>query len=202
MRLKTPTNLLFDGANIWASNSNTSAGVLTKVRASDGTILGTYSVGMGPYGMAFDGTLVWVANYASGDLSTVNVATGATTLSIPLSGCVADFLGYDGSHIWANCLFSGTVQKLAIHGNLLNTIPTGTSPGAFAFDGTNIWVANSGSNTVSRILASCTTPCTAVSFAVGSNPWGITFDGKYIRVANHNDGTVSKLLASTGAQVP
>jgi len=46
-----------------------------------------------------------------------------------------------------------------------------------AFDGTNIWVANSGGNTVTKIRAS---DGSLVGTYHVSNPWGIAFDGATI----------------------
>jgi DNA-binding beta-propeller fold protein YncE len=53
----------FDGANIWVTNS--SGSTVSKVRASDGTVLGTFNVGSHPQGLAFDGVNIWVANLFS-----------------------------------------------------------------------------------------------------------------------------------------
>jgi hypothetical protein len=54
-----PTGLAFDGASIWvATGDNT----VTKLRASDGTNLGTFNVGANPQGVAFDGANIWVGN--------------------------------------------------------------------------------------------------------------------------------------------
>ena len=52
--------IAFDGANIWVSNSESNS--VSKLRASDGSIVGTYSVGANPLELAFDGTNIWVAN--------------------------------------------------------------------------------------------------------------------------------------------
>jgi YVTN family beta-propeller protein len=60
-----------------------------------------------------------------------------------------------------------------------------------AFDGTNIWVTNSGSNTVTKLLAS--TGQVLGTFSVGTAPLGIAFDGANIWVANSGSNTVSKL---------
>ena len=57
--------LAFDGTNIWVSTS----GNVIKLRASDGTILGTFPVANFPVGVAFDGTNIWVANYTSNSVS-------------------------------------------------------------------------------------------------------------------------------------
>jgi DNA-binding beta-propeller fold protein YncE len=45
-----------------ASSSRRRADV-TKLRASDGTVLGTFAVGSNPVGVAFDGANIWVGNY-------------------------------------------------------------------------------------------------------------------------------------------
>ena len=58
--------MAFDGANIWVANS---AGTVTKLRASDGAVLGTFAVGTQPYGVAFDGANVWVTNNGSNTVS-------------------------------------------------------------------------------------------------------------------------------------
>jgi YVTN family beta-propeller protein len=51
-----------------------------------------------------------------------------------------------------------------------------------AFDGTNIWVTNWGSNTLTQIRAS--DGAVIGNFATGLNPNGVVFDGAHIWVAN------------------
>ena len=71
------------------------------------------------------------------------------------------------------------------------TFTTRTNPNGVAYDGTNIWVANYGSSTVSKI-----NPINGVildDYATGSGPEGVAFDGSNIWVANANSNTVSKI---------
>jgi len=77
------------------------------------------------------------------------------------------------------------------------TYSVGTGPLGVAFDGSNIWVANSGDNSVTKLLAS--TGAVVGTFSVGSNPANAAFDGTTIWVTNDNVTTVTQLLASTGA---
>ena len=63
----SPFGVAFDGANIWVTNANNNN--VTKLRASDGEVLGTFSVGFGPIGVAFDGANIWVANSGDGTVS-------------------------------------------------------------------------------------------------------------------------------------
>jgi YVTN family beta-propeller protein len=62
-----------------------------------------------------------------------------------------------------------------------------------AFDGTNIWVANYGTNTVSKLKPNDGT--VAGTFPVGGNPIGVAFDGANIWVANAGGNMVTKLRA-------
>ena len=62
-----PIGVAFDGANMWVANEG--SGNVTKLRASDGKLLGTFSVGSCPYGVAFDGANIWVTNFCSDSVS-------------------------------------------------------------------------------------------------------------------------------------
>src|SRR3990167_2285780 len=62
-----PFSVALDGANIWVANYGSKT--VTKLRASDGAVQGTYEVGTHPVGMAFDGANIWVANSGSKDLT-------------------------------------------------------------------------------------------------------------------------------------
>ena len=62
-----------------------------------------------------------------------------------------------------------------------------------AFDGTNMWIANSGSNSVTKL-----SPTGAVlgTFTIGSGPAGIAFDGTNMWVANSGSNSVTELSPS------
>lgn len=54
-----PYGIAFDGANIWTANSE---GTVTKLRASDGKILGNFKVPGSPNFLVFDGANIWVTS--------------------------------------------------------------------------------------------------------------------------------------------
>jgi hypothetical protein len=74
---------------------------------------------------------------------------------------------------------------------LLGTFTVGNSPAGVAFDGANIWVSNTASNSVTELRASDGT--TLGTFLVGSQPQGVVFDGANIWLANNGSNTVSKV---------
>src|SRR5258706_8754336 len=79
----------------------------------------------------------------------------------------------------------------------IQSFQVGTGPLNFAFDGANIWVANTSDSTVTKLRASDGERLG--NFPVGANPWYLTFDGENIWVANDNGSSVTKLRASDGA---
>jgi hypothetical protein len=58
--------LAFDGANIWVANGD---GYISKLRASDGNVLGIFFVGNCPSGEAFDGANIWVVSNCGNSVS-------------------------------------------------------------------------------------------------------------------------------------
>ena len=76
-------------------------------------------------------------------------------------------------------------------------VSVGKNPHGIAFDGTHIWVTNSGNNTVSKIDISDNSVDEPVR--VEKNPHGIAFDGTHIWVTNSGNNTVSKIDISNNS---
>ncbi len=77
---------------------------------------------------------------------------------------------------------------------IMYTYAVGSSPYGIAIDASgNVWVANNGSNTVSEISSTTSTPQTT-TVAVGSGPFGIAIDHSgNVWVTNGNSGSISKI---------
>lgn len=74
------------------------------------------------------------------------------------------------------------------------TFPTGATPVGVAFDGDNMWVANSDDDTVTKLRASDGE--TLGTFAVGNTPRALAFDGANIWVGTTSG--LTKVRASDG----
>ena len=79
-----------------------------------------------------------------------------------------------------------------------STIAVGGSPKGVPSDGTHVWVANEGANTVTELDASRTGAyangtLAASTIGVGSFPQSISSDGTHVWVANWNDDTVTEI---------
>lgn len=190
-----PSSIAFDGANLWVTNNGSE---VTKLRATDGAILGTFGVGSGPFGVAFDGANIWVANQNSNNVTKLRASDGAPlgTFSV---GTTPVGLAFDGANIWVANFGSNTVTKLrASDGAVQGTFNAGTGPFGVAFDGTYMWVTDVSGNSVTRVrLDGLVLPF----ISTGSGPRGIAFDGANIWTANSNSNNVTKLRASDGTCV-
>jgi hypothetical protein len=129
--------MAFDGANIWVLTLQLPNTVVTKLRASDGENLGTFPVGpseqagllMPSNAIAFDGANLWVTALNFG--SQQNVPHWLQRPSPPAVGAVT--------------------KLRASNGENLGMFMVGERPAGIAFDGVNIWVANQGSGTLSKL---------------------------------------------------
>jgi hypothetical protein len=162
------------------------AGAVTTLTSA----LGNYSASI-----AFDGSRIWTAN-TSGSISIVTLnPTAVTTVS---TGFLQPWgILYDGSNIWV--ADTDKLHKLNSDGSIAQTINVGNSPGVPVFDGTNIWVPNYNSNsvTVVRVKDAAGNPLTS-AFVLAtltdnglSEPIMAAFDGERILVTNIAGNTVS-----------
>jgi DNA-binding beta-propeller fold protein YncE len=93
---KYPQGIACGGANLWVVNSNNNT--VSKLRASDGTNLGTFAAGAFPQGVAFDGANIWVANNG-GTVTKLRASDGPNLGSFAVGRQPAG-VAFDGAHLW------------------------------------------------------------------------------------------------------
>jgi len=134
--------IAFDGTDLWVVNANDIT--LSRIRVSDGMVLGTYSLGsnVDPRGIAFDGGYLWITLYNWTRILRVDPSTpGRPPEEFDVGHHSLD-LAFDGAHIWLTHPNDNLVTKLkASDGSIVGTYPT-NAPNRIAFDGVNVWVTN------------------------------------------------------------
>lgn len=230
----SPRLVQSDGADLWVANAVN--GTVSRVRASDGKLLDTWtgatsavgvlvakglifvtggltnpgklyqidptqpagavttlssSLGVFPLGIGFDGTRIWTANNGgSVSIVTLNPLT-VTTITTGFSVLVG--IVYDGANMWVadrgstpNALF-----KLDSNGAIIQKVTVGSAPQFPVFDGTNIWVPNFLSDSVTVVRASTGTVVATLTDNGLNAPINAAFDGERILVTNQLGSTVS-----------
>jgi hypothetical protein len=189
-----PWGVAFDGANIWVANSFSQT--VTKLRTSDGAVLGTYPVGTNACSVAFDGLNIWVTNPNANSVTKLRASDGALQGTYNVN-CPQGVV-FDGASVWVANVPNNTVTKLRpSDGAVQGVYNVGMLPRGLAFDGANIWAANSAGDTVTKLRAA--DGMLMGTFAVGSVPFALAFDGTSVWVVNANSATVTRLRASDGA---
>jgi outer membrane lipoprotein-sorting protein len=189
----------FDGSNIWVANAG--GNTVTKVRASDGVVLGAFQVGTNPTKVTFDGSNVWVSNSSTTTVTKLRASDGA------LQGTFSGVNGprgsvFDGANVWFVNTASNVTKIRASDGVVQGTFAVGANPSAIAFDGANIWVTNLNSDNVTKLRAS--DGALLGTFNTGGRPAAIVFDGLNIWIGNQGTPSLSnpsvyKLRVSDGA---
>ncbi len=158
-----------------------------------------FPVGSNPYGVAFDGSNIWVTHSIGGIVTKLRASDGAAVGNFG-AGASPYGVAFDGSNIWVANYGTNVVTKLrASDGATLGSFPAGTGPYSVAFDGSSIWVPNFLSNNVTKLRAS--DGVNLGTYPVGNSPVGVAFDGSSIWVSNFQDNSVTKLRASDGANL-
>src|SRR5580692_11169785 len=75
--------------------------------------------------------------------------------------------------------------------NITTSFAVGDEPRGVCFDGANIWVANYGSGTVTKLQANDGT--VLGTYSVGHAPANIAFDGANVWVTNYGSANVTEL---------
>jgi DNA-binding beta-propeller fold protein YncE len=150
--------MLYDGSNIWVTDSGD--GRLKKLN-SDGSIATFVQVGSSPYHASFDGTNIWVPNFASSSVTVVRVkdsAGNALTQPFVLATLTENGLSlpttaaFDGQRILITNLGSSVSLWKAVDLTPLGSVPTGsgTAPFGACSDGINFWVVLNGTSELLR----------------------------------------------------
>lgn len=109
-----------------------------------------------------------------------------------------DRMSTGNPYVWSALPNAGALARSLINSPYTTSLfpVKSTTHSDAVFDGTYVWTANSGSNTVSRFLPSDSSRISEVS--VGGSPQSIIYDGASIWTVNGNL-TVSKIDRSTNA---
>lgn len=135
-------SLALEGKDIWTS---TVGGDVYKLSGETGEILKQFKVNSPqPWGMAFDGTNLWITDFAEKRTYSIDTNTGGEIFSFknPDQKRGAKGLAFDGKNLYIMGWTTSLIYKMDTKGNLLETIRLKDieAGGGLAFDGKNFWI--------------------------------------------------------------
>jgi hypothetical protein len=200
----TPFGVQSDGADLWVANWG--SGTVSRVRASDGKLLDTWTGATSPErvlcaagevfltGATNPGSLYLIfPTQPGGAVITITNALGAGSIGI----------AFDGQRVWTanfgtGAPSTGSVSIISFPSSL-TTVTTGfTSPEGIVYDGTNIWVTDNVPGSIGKLHKLDSSGNILLSVEVGSTPFDPAFDGTNIWVPNLFSNTVTVVRATGG----
>jgi hypothetical protein len=189
-----------DGVDLWVTNFND--GTVSRVRASDGTVLGTWTGALGAYHLVVAKGLVFISGFGPGNLFQIDPAqpAGAVTTVTNAIGSGPIGIAFDGSRIWTASQ-SGFISIVTLNPVTVTMVSTGfAQPFNIMYDGANMWVTDQGGSSA-RLLKLDSNGAIVQTVNVGLIPRSPAFDGTNIWVPNRASDSITVVRASTGAVV-
>jgi hypothetical protein len=191
-----PELVEFDGADLWVANFT--SGTVSRVRASDGRLVETWTGATQAGGVLVATGRIFVAGGSTpGKLYQIDPrqAAGAVTLLTDV-GDSPQGIAFDGARVWtADSGSPGSVSIVTLNPTGVTTVTTGFShPLGMLYDGANIWVTDQ-DDMIKKLDSNGNI---LQSVPVGSNPHTPVFDGTNIWVPNSNSSTLTVVRAATG----
>jgi|GEM_PF-904323 len=139
-----------------------------------------------------DGTYIWTTQ-ETGVVTEYNESTGAQVwqLNDPKHLQGSTSIALVGTTLYVPCYKENYVAKISTSGTYLSNIPVGTTPLDIVRDANYLWVANSGSNSVSKI--SISTGAVVATISNIPRPRGLYDDGNYIYATSETANYVSMI---------
>jgi len=192
--LPSPHDVASDGQDLWVANINTSN--VSRVQASDGHVLGTWSSAQSAHSVLVARGRVFVSGQTSpGRLYTLDPSaapTAVTTLSTTLGGFPRG-ITTDGSFIWtAN---GGSVSKVDPDTGVTTNVGGFGQLQGILFDGANLWVSDQTDGTLKKLDSS---GAILQTVPVGGSPQFPVFDGSNIWVPNRLDNSLTVVRVRDG----
>lgn len=169
-------SLAWDGSSIWTSTVD---GRIYKLNPVSGSIEAQFTApGSQPWGMTYDGSRLWLVDFAEKTISKINPANGSVEATFstpdPTAGCKG--VAWDGTNLCVMGWASSKIYKMDRSGNLVSTIELDHGGGGgLAWDGNYFWVPNGP-------IYKYTAQGQAVGYIypASEGTWDLEWDGQYL----------------------
>jgi uncharacterized protein (TIGR03437 family) len=173
-----PSRMAFSGSNLLVTNG--ASETVTVIDSNSGTITQTVNAGLGACGIAADGNTAVVANMQAGSISIVNLSNySVSTIALPAGSRPHEVaISSQSNKAVITTPMSNGFLILDLGTNALTQVGTSTwngmGPGAVALDGSNVYIANQ--MTASVTVADLASGAVVKTFPVDPGPMALAVD--------------------------
>jgi len=164
---------------IWVIN--VTRGTLIRLDPRSGSVVGVVPVGASPSGVSMNDDAVWVTSPQASLVLKIST-TGKRVLDTIRLTAPASAIALGAGSAWVAVASRDAVARIDMRSSRVEWIPVGSRPTGLSATDDAVWVANSGSKTVSRI-----DPLTgevAATIAVSERPYRVAADAHRVWVTS------------------
>lgn len=198
----TPQDIVFDGADLWVINNET----VSRVRASDGQVLGSWTGAVGARGIIAATGRIFITgrlgDEVPGRIYVIDPtsAPGAVTVFASGLGKRPHRVTFDGKYLWTADL-GGSLSQINVATGAVSLYTAGfPAPIDILWDGANLWVADNSDSNLKRVKPDFPLQGTVLeSIPLGdSSAHYLMFDGANLWVSNFGNDSVTVVRAVGG----
>jgi DNA-binding beta-propeller fold protein YncE len=184
--------------SVWVSQSST--GKVLRIDPATGRPLDEIHLGS-PGAIVAGGNRIWVADEDGAGITAINVKGGRVFRRGIVPHVAPLRLGVGAGGLWVVSPTTGTVRRIDLGSAVPGpSIAVGRGPSGVTVAGGIVWVANSRSDSVTR-LDPATHTLLGEPIKVGERPGGIDAGTDSVWVANSAEGTVNRIDIDSGKTV-
>jgi DNA-binding beta-propeller fold protein YncE/predicted Ser/Thr protein kinase len=185
----------------WLWVTNPQRGELLRVDLDSGRVLETIAVGGAPGPIALGGGRVWVADESGSGITAVNAESGRIYRRGLAPQAAPLRLAVGAGGLWVSSASTGNVRRIDLDTTIPgDPIPVGRGPAGVIVANGLVWVANSRSDTVSKVDPSIHAVL-GDPIEVGGRPGGIDAGTDAVWVASAAEDAVSRIDLESGEPV-
>lgn len=189
-----------DGADLWVANFG--SGTVSRVRASDGKLLETWTGATAAFQLVAAKGLIFVTGFMTpGRIYQIDPTqpAGAVTILTSLVDAPTS-IAFDGARIWTASQ-DGAVSIITLNPLSVTRVTAGfIELDGLVYDGANMWVTDQGTNP-NQLIKLDSNGGVIQRVPVGEVPRIPVFDGTNIWVPSRMSSTITVVRASTGTVV-
>lgn len=188
----------YDGTNLWVTEFNNAD--VARINPTTGAVLGYSPVGSNPTNILYANGSIWVGATGTDTVTQLTTA-GAVTRTIHLGGNNISNIVYDGQVIWTVNYGGAFVSQINASTGAVDptTLSTGANPGALELVNNMVFVASTGSNTVTQISGPTPTTTTTTTTTTTSTTTTTTTVPSTVVTTSSTSTSSTVAAASTGS---
>ena len=189
-----PDGIALGAGSTWVTDATDDA--VTRLDASDSTVIGRIPVGGSPAGIAFGFGAVWVANSGDRTVSRIDPTTNEVVAVIPVGTAPAG-IATDDRWVWVTNRLDHTLSRIDPNGGPTETFVVGATPLGVATAAGSVWVADADASLVVQVDPQSGVVRAKVPVGNGPSAIAATPRGDAVWVVNGPDGTVTRIDTTT-----